>query len=484
MRSGAAIATERTPLLVPKPAASFYRRSAGLTFYPIYPTRLLLALSYASFSGVISGMCLLFAKSGVELLLVTLSGHNQFWRWQAWILVLGLVVFAFLQLWYLHKALVLADPTLVCPREYSVSYTYIDTDFMEVAFCFYNLSSIVNGLVYFNQFSLIPPLHLSLIILGIFVLLGGVWVVTIQSGGGNANIQTPMKDGYNGAEVSVAISSARDIEGDPRGVSECGNMEARGVISLPIRNPTSLTEVETLPDSVYAPSTSADSFDRPLMQSPREPSVSSRTSHRRTARSPEWQHLISRKDFARLLSPSRGISHRRRSTVHTSNEPGSSQRPHRTPSFNYTHANYAQISPPLMPFGTASTLGTGFQIGLSPVSPGFAIVPRERGRRSSELGLGVESGFAHVVIDATRTRQRRRTVSEGDACSRALVPSPSQSDSEHEHRGIQEDHVDGEADGISQTPVSHNKAKPSQGKLRWQWLRKIFLGHQRSKVRA
>ena len=62
-------------------------------------------------------MCLLFAKSGVELLLLTLGGHNQFWRWQAWVLVLSLVIFALLQLWYMHKSLVLADPTLVCPCE-------------------------------------------------------------------------------------------------------------------------------------------------------------------------------------------------------------------------------------------------------------------------------------------------------------------------------------------------------------------------------
>jgi len=121
-----AITTERSPLLDPKfaqstPAASLYRHSPNTTFRSIYRTRLLLALSYASFSGVISGMCLLFAKSGVELFLLTLSGQNQFWRWQAWTLVVGLVVFALLQLWYLHKALVLADPTLVCPRKYPPS---------------------------------------------------------------------------------------------------------------------------------------------------------------------------------------------------------------------------------------------------------------------------------------------------------------------------------------------------------------------------
>jgi len=33
-------------------------------------------------------------------------------------LVLGLVGFALLQLWYLNKALKLADPTIVCPCEH------------------------------------------------------------------------------------------------------------------------------------------------------------------------------------------------------------------------------------------------------------------------------------------------------------------------------------------------------------------------------
>jgi magnesium transporter len=121
------VATERTPLLDRKIISS--SRPPSIQSLPvgngvdisdasINRTRLLLAISFASFSGIISGMCLLFAKSGVELLLLTLQGHNQFWRWQAWVLVLGLVVFALLQLWYLHKALILANPTLVCPCEW------------------------------------------------------------------------------------------------------------------------------------------------------------------------------------------------------------------------------------------------------------------------------------------------------------------------------------------------------------------------------
>lgn len=84
---------------------------------------MILAGSYASFSGIISGMCLLFAKSGVELLILTIGGDNQFWRWQAWVLLISLGVCALLQLWYMHKSLVLADPTVVCPCECIWSHT-------------------------------------------------------------------------------------------------------------------------------------------------------------------------------------------------------------------------------------------------------------------------------------------------------------------------------------------------------------------------
>ncbi len=69
-------------------------------------------------------MCLVFAKSGVELLVISIHGNNQFWKWQAWMLVLGLVGFALLQLWYLHKALKLADPTIVCPCEYNLFFIF------------------------------------------------------------------------------------------------------------------------------------------------------------------------------------------------------------------------------------------------------------------------------------------------------------------------------------------------------------------------
>ena len=116
------IITETTPLIVRKSSSRSpsITTSSSFAFSSSPESRIpvILSISYASASGILSGMCLLFAKSGVELLLLTIGGDNQFWRWQAWLLILGLSAFALLQLWYFHKALILANPTLVCPRAF------------------------------------------------------------------------------------------------------------------------------------------------------------------------------------------------------------------------------------------------------------------------------------------------------------------------------------------------------------------------------
>jgi len=331
-------------------------------------------------------MCLLFAKSGVELLLLTLRGQNQFWRWQAWVLVLGLVVFALLQLWYLHKALILADPTLVCPS----------------AFCFYNLSSIVNGLVYFDQFSLIPPLHLGLVILGIFVLLGGVWVVSIQSGSSSG------EDAWSDEEsvVSDVDSVVHSVEGHPRvPPGDDGperEQEGRPPLARGTRSESNLNNLSPSPEqSLRSP---LSTVSQPL------PSIVSQPTLRQ------------------------GIASRRRShhlRAHTSAYPASPPAPN-----------------------PVATLGAGFQIGLSPVSPGFAIVPRERGRIVS--GLNHSYNFGDIVDqarrrDTDREQRRRRTVSEGDVRTRAEALERA------EVLSLPEDEVDDET-------------RTTAAKARWRWL--------------
>jgi magnesium transporter len=137
-------------------------------------------------------MCLLFAKSGIELLLLTLGGDNQFWRWQSWMLLFGLGAFALLQLWYLHKSLILADPTLVCP----------------LSFCLYNVSCIFNSLVYYNQFSALSTGHLLLVLLGTTVLLGGVWSVSVKAGDRQGIDIGTFHEGEEAAEMSIIDEEA------------------------------------------------------------------------------------------------------------------------------------------------------------------------------------------------------------------------------------------------------------------------------------
>jgi hypothetical protein len=89
----------------------------------------LIGMSYAACSGTLSGLSLLFAKCGVELLVITFASggkQNQFKSIQSWILLAGLGVTALAQLFYLNHSLRLAGPALICP----------------LAFCFYNISSI------------------------------------------------------------------------------------------------------------------------------------------------------------------------------------------------------------------------------------------------------------------------------------------------------------------------------------------------------
>ncbi|KAJ3855953.1 hypothetical protein EV368DRAFT_79186 [Lentinula lateritia] len=451
------ITTERTPLLDSKSrdssrAPSFlsvnnYTTNSQLR--SINRTRLMLAISYASFSGIISGMCLLFAKSGVELLLLTVQGHNQFWRWQSWILVLSLIIFALLQLWYLHKGLILADPTLVCPS----------------AFCFYNLSSIVNGLVYFDQFSLISPLHLGLVALGIVVLLIGVWVVSIQAGG-EGTLDVPWVEGSALDEQDLAVDSFENEDVRSPGEIESGtnvkyhrhegrspsmqwgtrSEPTRGIVQSPLDLGRPMSPLSTSSRSPLSPEPTEHSPSNIRSSTRRRPTTVIDTRHIRTLSNTQYHTLTN-------------------------------------------NSNHQHSRPPLSPtLPTVSTLaGTGFQIGLSPFSPGFSVMPLEQKRRiSSHIGPGlpastsvantgtVSSGVRPIVNGARQKEgDRRRTVSEGDIKQRAM---PSERDREgdevhHDLQGVSVEESGEERNEVDVTAVGKGKGKDSG--LRRTWWKRI-----------
>lgn len=110
--------------------------------------RLFRGMSYGCVSGILSAHSLLVAKSAVELLIRTIvDGHNQFNRWESWIILLGLLSLALSQLYYLHRGLRLCSTSILYP----------------FVFCVYNIIAILDGLIYFRQTSRLSLLYALLV---------------------------------------------------------------------------------------------------------------------------------------------------------------------------------------------------------------------------------------------------------------------------------------------------------------------------------
>ena len=258
-----------------------------------------------------------------------------------------------------------------------------------VAFCFYNLSSIVNGLVYYDQFALIPWKHLALVGLGIVILLGGVWVVSFNSGGGGVNVGTWRDE------------DSDESEGDDSEACEGVSPDTRG---RPERD-TIVLERSAISDSDTANYFTHDVHPRTI--SP-------------TRRVQDYMSLSQGAGDRPNLSIRTGVQRRRQA-----NEARSPVQHHGT-------------LPPQLPVA----LGGGFSIGISPASPGFVVVPRERRRRVS--GMSMES-------------QLRRSYSEGD-----VLPVSGPVD-EVVERSVPE--------GAGSQPPPPSSAPQ---RSRWRWLRRVF----------
>ncbi|GAA5985714.1 hypothetical protein JCM11641_007190 [Rhodosporidiobolus odoratus] len=173
--------------------------------------RLWQAVAYGATSGTLSGLCLLFTKTGIELLILTLVGKgNQFGHIETWIIIIVLLVCELFQLSYLNRALRLANPTLICP----------------LAFCFYNTTSIVSGLIYYQQTDALSRLQGAMVGLGCVVLLAGVWIVSVTTGkGAKSEREEEDKAGELELETDAGGSDVEDEDEEepllyrPRGFS-------------------------------------------------------------------------------------------------------------------------------------------------------------------------------------------------------------------------------------------------------------------------
>ncbi|XHF96509.1 hypothetical protein AWENTII_000141 [Aspergillus wentii] len=121
--------------------------------------RLLRGMCFGMVSGILSAHSLLLAKSAVELIVRTIvDRNNQFNRWQSWMILIGMILLALTQLFYLHRGLKLCSTSILYP----------------FVFCIYNIIAILDGLIYFRQASQLTGYHAGLIALGTIILLSGV----------------------------------------------------------------------------------------------------------------------------------------------------------------------------------------------------------------------------------------------------------------------------------------------------------------------
>ncbi|KAF9291021.1 hypothetical protein BKA57DRAFT_459677 [Linnemannia elongata] len=140
-------------------------------FGKLSPTKIktILGISYGCVGGMLSSQALLFAKSAIELLYLTIvEGQNQFENPLSWFLVVALITAALLQLYYLNQGLRLCDTVLLVP----------------LSFCAYNVSCLFNGLVYYNQWGRLYWWQILLILFGISQVLIGVLVLAWRPAAG------------------------------------------------------------------------------------------------------------------------------------------------------------------------------------------------------------------------------------------------------------------------------------------------------------
>ena len=378
-----------------------------------------------------------------------------------------------------------------------------------MAFCFYNLSSIVNGLVYFDQFSMLSTTHLLLVLLGIGILLSGVWVISFPPEGGRGVDISTWSEGDHPTEMVATGDS--DIEGqeedevyedEPLPMEESARPEStRGRSQTQTGHGLAIITEPPLPISApqlspRQPSPPRSRFRNPLSRlHGREQTDSALvTSPPRRSRST----YTGSTGAEHTLSPDRQSSallgrHRRRTTL----EPGSTH--------TFSPPPHGHFPNPLSP--STSAIG-GFSIGLSPISPGFSIVPRERRRRptqgtahaagstysggagstsaSASAGAGDShgseqvSGAARLVLP--HACSMRRVVSEGDADARERRRRQEAAAGTRDGLPYGTDverGVDGGPAAVgdqSDLAASHGQDQNRPAKGRWKWLRDVVLG--------
>lgn len=273
---------------------------------------------------------------------------------------------------------------------------------------------------------MLSALNLCLVALGMVILLGGVWLVSFHAGSGRVDVGTWQEgdDDFSDEESSETYVEDGDEEEE-------------------VIPPSSQLDGSTFSDSPSEPSAFRPrSITTNVYSTPHD--FERQTQHNEqhhTIRFPsQGDASITEGDFegAPVLSPqSPPIS------------PSSHPRQHH---HSRRQQRFSLLQSPDSPSSAHMHVPPGgFSIGLSPVSPGFAIVPKRR-----------VSGLKGVV----RRAVMRRTLSESDVVGADLEINASGAGS-------------GEDQPLLESALNNDEpGRTTKAKARWKWLRGMFTDNE------
>lgn len=209
-----------------------------------------LGICFASIGGLIASQTLLLGKSAISLCTETINGNNQFTAALPYMICVGLVVTAILQILCLNISLVLADSVIVVPIFYGC-YTAI---------------GLINTMVYLDQFDNYEWYILLLIILGMGVLCWGV--VLLSSKKPDMKTVEPVTDELE----AVTSGSPVNAEGSMNGTATADHRSRTSGSEISSRKSTDepdlgdVNEIISVPRSPVRNNPSTSGANRPLSE--------------------------------------------------------------------------------------------------------------------------------------------------------------------------------------------------------------------------
>lgn len=287
-----------------------------------------------------------------------------------------------------------------------------------MAFCSYNLSSILNGLIYYDQFDRLTGKQLGLVIAGIVILLVGVGAVSMQDDTEEGETAGGVTDGDWTVAEAVASSppvtpgfsrrSFPNITSPRRSATEFethdgedgdillspGRRDSRRTISSPSAFSTEQGRKGldlVLEENVLGENSRAVQSDSSLSHPQAQEGTLLMSPERRT-------RTISESSPPTLRSPPRRRGGRRGTFL----SPGMNVSGDIQSGFGDGGPDSASVGGPVPPPAFA-----GFSIGLSPLSPGFSLIPRHRDSLNS-LENGPTEPSTYETVSGREGRSRGR----------------------------------------------------------------------------